>query len=37
MIAIMEQNQTRDGCVNIPKALQDYTGFEQIRPDGSVR
>jgi len=31
LIAIIENNQTKQGTVNIPKALQKYTGFKEIK------
>ncbi len=30
MIAILENHQRADGTIDIPKALQDYTGFKRI-------
>jgi len=30
IIALLENHQTRDGGVKIPKALQKYTGFKKI-------
>src|SRR3989344_2235194 len=32
MIAIIEQNQQKDGSVKIPKALWKYCGFKEIEP-----
>jgi seryl-tRNA synthetase len=36
LVAILEQNQQRDGSVSIPEALVPYTGFSRINPDGST-
>lgn len=30
LIAIMENHQNKDGSINVPKALQKYTGFNKI-------
>jgi len=32
LIAILENNQQKDGSVDVPKALQKYTGFKTIQP-----
>lgn len=32
LIPLLENNQQEDGSVNIPEALQKYTGFSQIKP-----
>lgn len=32
IVAILENYQRSDGSVEIPKILQDYTGFDEIRP-----
>jgi seryl-tRNA synthetase len=32
LIAILENNQQKDGSVVIPKVLTKYTGFEKIEP-----
>ena len=31
LIAIIENNQTKDGSIKIPKALQDYVGKKKIK------
>jgi len=36
MVAIMENYQRADGGIDIPKALQPYTGFKTITPDGKM-
>lgn len=33
IIALMENHQQKDGTINIPKALQKYTGFKEIKPE----
>lgn len=33
LIAIMENNQQKDGSIKIPKALHKYCGFKEINPD----
>ena len=30
LIAILEQNQQRDGSINVPESLRKYTGFDKI-------
>jgi seryl-tRNA synthetase len=32
LVAILENNQQRDGTVTVPKALQPYAGFDRIAP-----
>lgn len=32
LIAIMENNQTKDGSIKIPEVLVPYTGFSEIKP-----
>lgn len=32
LIALMENNQQKDGSIKIPKALWKYTGFKEIKP-----
>ena len=32
LVAIMENHQQKDGSIKIPKALQKYTGFKEIKP-----
>lgn len=32
MVAILENNQTREGNIKIPKVLWKYTGFKEIKP-----
>lgn len=32
IVALLENHQRADGSVGIPKALQPYTGFDEIRP-----
>jgi len=32
LVAIMENNQTKEGTIKIPKALWKYTGFKEIKP-----
>ena len=32
IIAILENNQTKQGTIRIPKALWIYTGFKEIKP-----
>lgn len=32
LVAILENNQTKTGSIKIPKALQKYTGFKEIKP-----
>jgi seryl-tRNA synthetase len=32
LVAIMENHQQKDGTINIPKALQKYCGFKEIKP-----
>lgn len=32
IIAILENHQQKDGSVNVPKALQKYTGFRKVLP-----
>jgi seryl-tRNA synthetase len=36
LAALLEQGQRPDGSVELPKALQPYTGFARILPDGST-
>jgi seryl-tRNA synthetase len=36
VVALLEQNQRRDGSVDIPPALVPYTGFSTINPDGTT-
>ena len=31
MISLVENNQTADGCIKVPKALWKYTGFKEIK------
>jgi seryl-tRNA synthetase len=31
MVALLENNQTADGCINVPEPLRKYTGFESIQ------
>ncbi|MGD9276684.1 MAG: serine--tRNA ligase [Candidatus Pacearchaeota archaeon] len=33
LIAVMENNQTKEGTIKIPKALWKYTGFKEIKPE----
>ena len=33
IVALLENHQRADGSIAIPKALQPYTGFEEITPD----
>ena len=35
LVAVLEQNQRADGGVTVPAALVPYTGYEEIRPDGT--
>jgi seryl-tRNA synthetase len=37
LVAIVENYQRADGGIDIPAALQPFTGFASIEPDGSVR
>jgi seryl-tRNA synthetase len=37
LVAILENYQRPDGGVDVPAALQPFTGFSAIEPDGSVR
>jgi len=32
MVALIENNQTKSGSIKIPKCLQKYTGFKEIKP-----
>jgi len=32
MVAILENNQQKEGSIKIPKALWKYTGFKEIKP-----
>ena len=32
LVAIIENNQQKDGSIKIPKALHKYTGFKEIKP-----
>ncbi|MFH1307997.1 MAG: serine--tRNA ligase [archaeon] len=32
LVAIMENNQQKDGSIKVPKALWKYTGFKEIKP-----
>lgn len=36
VIAILEQNQNKDGSVTIPEVLQPYTRFGKILPNGKI-
>jgi len=36
LIAVIEQNQRADGSIAIPEALQKYTGFKIIFPNGKT-
>ncbi|TVT62975.1 serine--tRNA ligase [Amycolatopsis rhizosphaerae] len=36
LVALVEQNQRADGSIGVPEALVPYTGFTEIKPDGSV-
>ena len=35
LVAILENNQQKDGSIKIPKALHKYTGFKEIKPKKS--
>ena len=37
MIAILENNQQKDGSIKIPKVLQKYTGFKEIKAEKPVK
>lgn len=37
LVAVLENGQRADGGVDVPTALQRFTGFASIEPDGSVR
>jgi seryl-tRNA synthetase len=36
LIAIIENNQQKDGSIKIPKALWKYTGFKEIKPKEKI-
>jgi seryl-tRNA synthetase len=37
LVAIMENNQQKDGSVTVPSVLQKYTGFTEIRPKNMIQ